>query len=605
MTYTRSTQKHLLVFLILALVGLAAYGNTFSVPFQFDDDAYIVNNPAIKDFNAFISPGTVTGGAELSPTAIPPALRVAFMTRIVGYLSLAVDYHIHGLQVAGYHIVNLALHIINAWLVYLVLGHLFGVRGKDELEEGSAGIRPLPLIGALLFLCHPIQTHAVTYVTSRFVLLASFFSLLALTSYLGFREAHNGSRAKFYLALCVVSASLGMLTKEFTFTLPFVIALYEFSFFPGTFRDHLRKVWPVALAVPIIPGLIFLQKGQLTALGGTMRTLTAADSSGIGRLDYLLTQFNVVAGYLRLLLFPLGQNVDHDFAVQHNLAAPAVLLPLLLLLCLFGWAAVGYVRSLRAGDAAARVIPFGILWFFMTLSVESSIIPLGELSAEYRLYLPSLGVIIVLCWLADRACLRLSAGRRARFAAALVVIGMLGTLTILRNSVWQSEISLWRDAVKKSPAKLRPHQNLALYYGKAGRLEEARQELQQAIAIKPDDFELHNNLGIVYRQQGNLDAAILEYERALQLEPADAMARYNLGNAYLGRGRYQEALEQYQSCLKLIPDYDDLHNNMGIVYNKAGQSDAAIKEFQEALRLNPANAHARRNLESSMNRATR
>ncbi|BCO11543.1 TPR-repeat-containing protein [Citrifermentans bremense] len=604
MTYTRPTQKHLLVFLILALAGLAAYGNTFSVPFQFDDDAYIVNNPAIRDFNAFISPGAVTGGAELSPTAIPPALRVAFMTRILGYLSLAVNYHMHGLQVAGYHIVNLALHIVNAWLVYLVLGHLFGIRGKDEHEEKSEGISPLPLIGALLFLCHPIQTHAVTYVTSRFVLLASFFSLLALTSYLGFRKAH-GRSGLFYLALSVVSASLGMLTKEFTFTLPFVIALYEFSFFPGTCRDHLRKVWPLALAVPIIPGLIFLQKGQLTALGGTMRTLTAADSSGIGRLDYLLTQFNVVAGYLRLLLFPVGQNVDHDFAVQHNPFAPAVLLPLLLLLCLFGWAAVGYIRSLRAGDAAARVVPFGILWFFITLSVESSIIPLGELSAEYRLYLPSLGVIIVLCWLADRICLRLSVGRRARFAAALVVIAMLGTLTILRNSVWQTEISLWLDAVKKSPAKLRPHQNLALYYGNAGRLEEARQELQKAIAIKPDDFELHNNLGIVYRQQGNLDAAILEYERTLQLEPNDAMARYNLGNAYLGRGRYREALEQYQSCLKLIPDYDELHNNLGIVYNKAGQSDAAIKEFQEALRLNPANVHARRNLESSMNRATR
>jgi tetratricopeptide (TPR) repeat protein len=590
--------NRLISFSLIALLGILIYSNTFSVPFQFDDDAYVVNNPAIRDLGTFLSPQDITTGNTLSPTGIPPALRSAFMTRVLGYLSLAINYRLHGLDVTGYHLVNLLLHILNACLLYLILTHTFGRRDFPGREFNDGHKSTLPLIAALIFLCHPIQTHAVTYITSRFVLLASFFSLLSLASYIRYRTSSAGTGRCAFLVLALLSAAAGMMTKEFTFTLPFLIALYEFSFFAGSLREHLRRLAPLGLTLPIIPLLIFIQQGSITALDSTMRTITAADSSQISRIDYLLTQFRVLVLYLRLLFFPVGQNVDHDIPVMHSMTSPQLLWSFLLLLALLSWAVHRYWRSLRSGaEPESRIIPFGIIWFFMAMSVESSIIPLGELVAEYRLYLPSVGMIMAVTCLGGEAAARFPLNRTLFNAIAAILIISLCGATLLRNRVWQSEISLWQDAAMKSPAKVRPHQNLALYYGIKGRLEEARRELEKAIAIEPRNFELHNNLGIIYRQQGDLERAIAEYRLVLELEPGDAMARYNLGNIYLAQQRYDDALREYGECLAIIPQYDELHNNIGIVHMKSGRFEDAFREFKTALRLNPENRNARNNLE--------
>lgn len=592
-------KRYPVLLLALAVVATLIYANTFSVPFQFDDESYVVNNPAIRDFSTFLSPREIAGGDSYSPTGIPPALRFAFMTRILGYVTLAVNYHLHGLNLTGYHIVNLLLHILNAWLLFAILRHAF--RSTEEPGDEPSGAAAF--IATLLFLCHPIQTHAVTYITSRFVLLASFFSLLSLASYIRFRTAGEG-RGRPFQALAVVSAALGMICKEFTFTLPFLIALYELCFFRAGLRERLRSLAPLCLAMPVIPLLVFLQRGSVNALDSTMRTITAADSSHISRIDYLLTQFRVIVMYLRLLFFPVGQNVDHDITVQHTLAAPPVLASFLLLAALLGLAVWRLVRSLRRNEALdTRIIPFGIIWFFVALSVESSIIPLGELQAEYRLYLPSIGIITASVALAVMAARRYARGRAVFHAAAALVIVALCVATVLRNRVWQSEISLWQDAAAKSPAKVRPHQNLALYYGMQGQLDPARQELQKALAIEPNNYELHNNLGIIYKQQGDLGRAIQEYLLVLKLEPGDAMAHYNLGNIYLAQGRLPEAIREYQSCIGIARDYDEAHHNLGIALDRSGRLDEAIVEYRRAVELNPENVNARNNLMQALGRA--
>ncbi|MBU5637903.1 tetratricopeptide repeat protein [Geomonas sp. Red69] len=585
-------RKNVFIFVSFTIIALAAYANTFHVPFQFDDDAYVVNNPIIRDFRSFLSPHQITAGTSLSPEGIPPALRFAFMTRMLGYLSLAVNYHLHGLEVFGYHAVNLTLHILNAFLVYLVLSRALGGRREQDAPRGAA-FSQVALFASLIFLCHPIQTHAVTYVTSRFVLLAAFFSLCSLYSYTTSRHAVTGKKSTVLLVVSVVSAALAMLCKEFTFTLPFLILLFEYTFYPGSISTHIKKAAPLALTLPIIPALVFLQRGQLGAVDSTMRTITAADSSGISRMDYLLTQSRVIVRYLELLLFPVGQNVDHDFAIQHSISSPAVAVSLLLIAALLALAATGLLRR----KAAPPVIAFGLAWFFIGLSIESSIIPLGEISAEYRVYLPSIGIILIFAHGAKTIAERLSLGKVSSGLLAAAIILGLAVATGARNTVWQSEMSLWSDAAKKSPGKVRPHQNLALYYARAGNLEGARQELQKAISINPNDFELHNNLGVVLKQQGKNDEAIREYQTVLTLQPGDVMARFNLGNVYLVQKRYDKALELYRSCLQSIPEYDELHNNLGIVYGKLGQREQSIKAFEEALRLNPSNINAKRNLD--------
>jgi tetratricopeptide (TPR) repeat protein len=597
------------VLLLLALAALLAYANSFTVPFQFDDDGYVVNNPIIRTFHYFFVPSDITALDRLSPTGFPVGLRYAFMTRILGYLSLAANYRLHGLSVVGYHVVNLALHVMNGWLVYLVLLATLKTgaptRSEDGVGDNSLPREAIAVVSALLFVVHPIQTHAVTYVTSRFVLQASFFSLLSLLLYVKSRVAAGGPARCALHAAALASAAAAMLTKEFTFTLPVVVALYDLTFLAGTIRARVKRLLPISATLFIIPALVFLQQGKLHALDSTMRTITAADVSGISRLDYLLTQFRVIATYLRLLLLPVNQNIDYDFPVYHSLSAPPVLLSFLLLAALAATAVSLYRSAAGREDAPElRLAAFGILWFFITLSVESSILPLGELAAEYRLYLPSVGMITAFVSALAFAARRLAGRSRLPFgvftcffAAAAV---LLAVATHARNTVWKDEISLWEDAARKSPAKLRPHENLGTYYSMRGRLEEARREFATALRLDPNNFELHNNLGIVYKRMGDFDRAIQEYTVAARLMPGDPMAHYNLGNVFLAQGRNGEAIREYQECVKLIPDYDEAHNNLGIAYEKMGRPNEAIAEFTKALDLNPQNVNARNNLQNSL-----
>lgn len=594
--------KYVMASLIVVL-GVLAYSNSFTVPFQFDDESYVVTNSIIRSFHYFFSPFDIFKIEKLSPTSLPPALQFAFMTRILGYFTLALNFKLHGLNVVGYHVVNLALHLFNGYLVYLIARSTLELKRcaprGDDSRAGCPGA--IAAATALLFVVHPMQTHAVTYITSRFLLLASCGYLLALFCYLKSQTEPAGKRALWY-GLALASTVGSMLSKEFSFTLPFMVALYDFTFLDRELKQRLKSLAPFAATLCIIPILVFLQQGQLGALDSTMRTITAADVSKISRGDYLLTQFGVITDYLRLLFLPIHQNVDHDFTKYHTLFALPVFACFLLLVAIFLSGLYCYYLCGRRRDyPELRLAGFGILWFFVTLSVESSILPLGELGAEYRVYLPSFGLFLAvtaLAHLAARVMLGTTAGIRLFVGLFGVLVLVLAVATFSRNRVWQTEISLWEDSAKNSPKKLRPHQNLGLYLSAAGRLDEAKKELSAALAIDPNNFELHNNLGIVYKKLGDYPNAIGEYTKASQLNPGDPMSIFNLANAYLAQGDLASALRYYEKCLQLIPDYDELHNNLAIVYLKSGRPADALREFERAVQLNPENANARRNLES-------
>jgi tetratricopeptide (TPR) repeat protein len=602
--------KNYFILAMIVLIGLLAYSNSFSVPFQFDDDGYIVHNPTIRTFHYFLVPSDVTKLSQRSPESFPVGLRYAFVTRMVGYVSFAINYKLDGLNVVGYHLVNLLIHIISAMLLYLTVKATL----KTDYFIAAAGRNsgwPHEIIAgasALLFVSHPIQTQAVTYISQRFASLAALFYLLSLFSYIKFRTSSPGhGRYRWYLT-AIISAIFAMLTKEFTITLPIIVCLYEFTFLSSRSSGRIRVLAPYAAILLIIPAIVFFKQGTLSALDSTMRTITAADVTNIPRSHYLLTQFRVVVLYLRLLIFPINQNVDHDVAIYTSLLDLPVFLSFLFLLALFSVGVFFSILSKRKKEhAELRLTSFGIFWFFITLSVESSIIPLGELVAEYRLYLPSIGMILAFVSLLAYAMRKF---KRHKILRPEVAYGLIGALVVVlaigtyaRNRVWASEISLWEDAAMKSPAKLRPHLNLGTYYSFQGRLEDAKREIMIALTLSPASPELHNNLGMIYRKMKAYDHAIYEYTTVLKLAPGDAIAHYNLGNVYLEQGRIPDAAREYQIAVRLIPDYDEAHNNLGFAYCESGQFDAAIREYNLALRLNPQNLKARNNLETCIRKA--
>jgi hypothetical protein len=264
------------------------------------------------------------------------------------------------------------------------------------------------LFAALLFAVHPIQTQAVTYIVQRFASLAALFYLFALVTYIKFRlislqtpilegQHHRpGISVKRYAlyAVSLISVILAMKTKEFAFTLPVVMAICEFMFFKETLKRRMLYLAPIILTMVIIPPSLSDTSGSLSEIGGIDEA--AAEISGardkISRWDYLNTQFRVIVTYIRLLFLPISQNLDYDYPIYRSFFSPAVILSFMFLLLLFGIGIYLFYIS-RITHCALRITAFGIFWFFVTLSVESSVIPIDAL--EHRVYLPSVDSLLL------------------------------------------------------------------------------------------------------------------------------------------------------------------------------------------------------------------
>lgn len=612
-------------------VAILIYSNSIHGAFVLDDETSITHNYVIKNLHDFLFEGV---GYSFNPR------------RFVTYLTFALNYHWGGLDVTGYHIFNLAIHAITALLVYLLcrltlLTPFFAA--PPTMPGGAAGQGRgyqtlIPLLAALLFVCHPVQTQAVTYIVQRTAALVTLFYVLSLVCYVKGRlcAEHPGrplsARSTGWFALALLAAIAAMRTKEISFTLPFVVALYEFSFFKNSAGKKLLFLLPVLLSLVVVP-LGFL--GSPKPIGELLSDVSAMtrETVDISRGNYLLTQFRVIVTYLRLLIFPVNQNLDYDYPIYRSFFTLPVLLSFLLLLSLMVTAFYLYYRSGarrpgRASGPETRLIGFGILWFFITLSVESSIIPIRDVIFEHRLYLPSAGAFLAV---AATAC-RAADSRLFRWLPFLVVISIpvFAFATFQRNLVWQSEVAIGADTANKSPSKPRALTNYGFALIKAGQVDQAFAPLQKALAIdltnpqaynhlgsaflkknmiedaiqafrnvialSPDYPEAHRNLGAALSAAGRMDEAVVELSEALRLEPNSAAAHFNLGLAHQKKGLWEKAAENYRSAIRLDPKYPLPYNNLGMVLLALKRKDEAISHFRKAVELAPENEMFRNNL---------
>jgi tetratricopeptide (TPR) repeat protein len=659
-------------FLIIAAVGLMAYANSFGVPFVFDDKLQIALNPMIKSLNNFV---LYFKGDDIGSTAgytfVP--------SRLVGYLTFALNYAIGRLDVTGYHIFNLAVHIINAVLVYILLfltfqtPHFTNEKLTAISEKAGNSLftihysRFVPLFAALLFVSHPIQTQAVTYIAQRFASLATMFYLFSLVLYLygRLRTQRGDNRAGVLIvvyALSLLSALLAMKTKEIAFTLPLIIILYEFIFFSTSLKKRLLFMLPILLMLIIIPLTLVGTNKPLGELLSDIAQVTRLQTT-ISRTDYFLTELTVIATYIRLIFLPVGQNLDYDYPVFHSFFAAPVFLSFLLISSILATAIYLLYRSRQGTTVSSkklvvsseqteaeggrsrndspftihfsRLIAFGILWFFITLSVESSFIPIVDVIFEHRVYLPSIGAFIAIA-----ACMNILVyqfkriGQKKAVILCALLIAVLSAATFMRNNIWRSEVSLWEDVVKKSPHKVRALLILAIAYLQHGRIDEARpllkelsmhpfdspdfheryyislssldleddkfdaaeESLRKALEINRNSFEAYSDLCHVLFKKGQLDEALEACGRSLSLMPNYPPALNNISSVYRKLGNMEEAIKSVKIAIAYDPDYALPYNNLGLAYVAGNRFDDAIAAFKQALLLEPYYAEAYNNL---------
>lgn len=552
---------------LIVIIALLAYANSFSVPFQFDDHPIIEDNLLIQDPRFFV---------DFSQAKISP-LYYYLELRYVSLLSFAINYQLHGLNVVGYHVTNLAIHIGNALLVYLLLLLTFATpRLRDSSLKDRAPL--IALITALLFVAHPVQTQGVTYIVQRYMSLAALFYLLSLVVFIKWRlvsleisrlglKDFGSIQVGIYL-FSLAAAMLGMRSKEIVFTLPFAIALYEFLFFQGKWHRRLLFLIPFFLTTLLIP-LGFIDLVDINKPLSEIFSSVSKKSfiiTPVSRWDYLLTQFVVIVTYLRLLVLPINQNVDYDYPIYHSFFDPQVLLSFFFLMSLGGLACFLIYRY-RDQAPATCLIAYGILWFFLTLAVESSFMPMVDAINEHRLYLPVVGAFM--SFTTSAFLLAHHWEKQRPFLAKLVIPVLMVSVLIFtgatykRNQVWQSEVSLWEDALRKSPNKARPH----------------------------------NELGVAYNRQKRHAEAVPLFQKAIRLSPRYSYPYLNLGVAYSTMGQTDKAVAMYKKAIKIRPDLGQVYNNLGVIFLKQGKLKKAERMFRKTLQINPNMAIARQNLQ--------
>lgn len=571
--------------ILIVLLGILAYSNSFHVPFVFDDHFSIIDNGVVHDIRNFFFNSS---GYEYNPR------------RFIGYLTFALNYHWGGLDVTGYHVVNLAVHIINALLVYELVTLSFRTPLMKGPVQERRTIRSglIAFFSAAMFAVHPLQTEAVTYIVQRLASMAAMFYLGSLCLYIWFRLSQDGGetgwRSYMLYGLSLVSAVLAMKTKEIAFTLPLMVVVYEWVFFGrGDMRRRVLWALPLLATAVIIP-LSMLNVGKpLGKVLSDVSQVTAVQTS-MSRWEYLMTQFRVIVTYMRLLFFPVGQNLDYDYPSYSSLLEPQVAISFVFLSGLVLLAVVFLRRAGRGGDASLRLVSFGILWFFITLAVESSIIPIVDVIFEHRVYLPSAGLFVslasgVFLLAGEKTVKGMSSG--AVVLAAVVVV--LTGATYARNTIWASEGNLWEDAASKSPLKARPHNNLGPIYFDEGKLDLAIEHYKIALKLDPEHLYAHNNLGNAYQAKGLMDEAIEQYGIALKLDPEYSSAHVNLGRALINTGRREDGMHEFNIGYAII------HCERGEGYMAIGNFEDAVREFQSALRLRPDYPEARKEMDSA------
>jgi tetratricopeptide (TPR) repeat protein len=536
--------------LAATLAAFWVYGPALNGPFVFDDQAL-----------PFFSPHYAEQPLWLAIKGVRPFLMFTFW----------LNNRVAGTEPFLYHLFNLLLHLANSLLVFFIARRILGWAGLDGRRREW-----LSVFAGAVFLLHPVQTEAVSYVASRSENLSALFFYGAFAVFLYRRSpAVSWKTALAVLALYAAAAS----TKEHTVALPALLLLTDYFWNPGFSWQGIKRNWRLyaLMAAAAAAGLVAvadLLKGSPSA-GFGLRDLTW--------YQYFFTQWRSLWVYLRLFLLPYGQNVDYDFPISRTLFDHGAIIGLAGLLILLGCAIAFRKRYPLAS--------YGMLAALILFAPTSSVVPILDPLAERRLYLPMIGLVLVAAELLRRLPLK----RTVMAGTAAAVLAVLAFLCYQRNQVWASDVALWEDSVAKSPRNARARFQLGVSYFQQGRCDPAARQYEAAAGRGKPDYRLLMDWALADDCLNRPGPALEKLQQAAAIqETPDIYA--TMGLIQGKRGNSAEALTALEKALRLDPRFDAAYFYRGNVYAAAGDAAKAAADYRRAVEINPDNELARRGL---------
>jgi len=535
------------------LTIFSIYGNSLDCSWHFDDKANVTDNPNLH----------LRGLSwdSVKRALFSDRLNPGILYRPVSCLSFALNHYYGGLDVVGYHFVNIFIHLLSSIFLFLFIYHTLNLPSLRPKYASHA--YSISLLATILWAINPMQTQAVTYIVQRMASLAGMFYIMSMYLYLRARVAEKTGGRLLYFLLCFVSFSLALGSKENAAMLPLGILLYEILLIQedtGQFlRKNMRAIF-IVFGVTLLLGLVYLYYRG----GNIFSFLDEYGERPFSLTQRLLTEPRVIIFYVSLLVYPVPNrlSIAHSIQISTSLLNPISTFASILFI-------VGSIGILILIARKYPLVSFCFLFFFLNHLIESSILAL-ELVFEHRNYIPSMlffvPVAIGLCNL-----LELYAGKRTlRYIISVFITLLLmglGHSTFMRNFTWKSEKSLWIDAVEKAPDQFRVHHNLGKYYQDYGYKEQAISEYEKAL-----------NCPVVHRN----DEEVLTY--------------YNLGNLYTERGNYEKAKSLYQKAVLKNPNFSPALGNLASIYDKEGKASLADYYLRKAIEINPGDPYINFNM---------
>ncbi|HJQ97035.1 MAG TPA: tetratricopeptide repeat protein [Candidatus Polarisedimenticolaceae bacterium] len=528
----------------LVLLTLAAYARTPILGFiSVDDPGYVVEN------------------AQVQAGLTAEGLRWAFTTTAqsnwhpLTWLSLMADTTIWGNAARGYHLTNLALHVLATLLLFAALD-----RATKERFPSAAV--------AALFALHPLHVESVAWVSERKDVLSAVFWMLTMLLYVRYAEKRTPAR----YGLVAGSLALGLLAKPMLVTLPLVLLLV----------DH----WPLGQLDRSTARRRVLEKAALLILSGLSSWATIlAQHDAIRTVDMFPLVERVkgatvtAAVYLLQMMWP-----QHLSAYYPHVPLP-IWQPVVAAIALVAITVSAVVYGRRHGWLLT-----GWGWYLVTLVPVIGLVQVGsQARADRYTYIPLVGVFVIICWgakelLPKRALVPLTAG----------VLGLLSLVTFVQVGYWRSSIDLFEHAAKVTDGNAVAHATLASALVKAGRGDEAREHLKQALLIDHEYAELHFMRTRVAIGQGRLREAAFMVGLEMDTRPKDVRTLVNAGLLAMKRDRYDEAIARFEEALAIDPHSVDAHLNLGSIRAAQGRLDEAIAHFEAVLRVDPEDPDAGR-----------
>lgn len=559
---------------ILSFLSFLFYLPSLYYSFKFDDEPnitgfYGIRTKTLKDF--FFS-----------------------RTRWIAYWLNTLYYKIDKFNPFYYRLGNLAIHTISGILLFFIFYIcLSRLKQNNFLKKQSFLIS---FTTAALFLLHPVQTQTITYVIQgQLEGLATLFVFGIILSFILSYTVKSKTLSIFFKLNCLILGVLSCGTKEIAIISPLLILLIDWFFIS---QGNIKKIKSKILFYILYSGLIwslyiYLLKPEFfikifslstNSLENNIGNTITDSSNKITAYLFFISQFKVLLHYLLIFIWPFNISVDYDWILEESFFSSSVIIPLIILLTL------SFCIYKRLSKNKTDIFSFSLLWFFIVTLPRSSFIPGTELLADYKTYMASGVILLLIATLIIKILssienlikdkVKAKSNLNLVYLSSLSLIFLIiGYSTYTRNLVWSDAESFWLNILQNAPTKARAYNNYGLALEKQKKYYKAIKNFKKAIELDSKYPDPWINLSYVYDKLKEPDKALAAIKRSLEIYPT-VIGYSNLAYNLIKQKKYKEALYYLKEIIKIQPNNGQAWYNLGFLYNELDQKEKCWEAFK-------------------------